>query len=83
MSEIKELVDNHTGKKNHFLLKLPNESIHMKCDKDAEKDKWVDALRKCMDEVAKFGTLRDPRSSHKDSIEPSVLKEIMEEQESS
>ena len=80
MAEVQHLVDNHLGKTNHFLLKLSNESIHMKCDKDAEKYGWVVAVRACM---ARYNSSksRDPRTSHKDSIDPVVMQEIMAEQE--
>lgn len=46
INEITELVDEHTGKKNHFLLKVRNqEELHFKVDEMDAKTKWVNALK--------------------------------------
>lgn len=46
VNEITEFVDDHTGKKNHFLLKIRNqEEMHFKVDEMDIKKKWVSALK--------------------------------------
>ena len=49
VNEIKEIVDNYEGKKSHFYLKMENEGIHMKCDEQKEKERWVESLRGLME----------------------------------
>ena len=62
-------------------MKLDNESIHMKCDKAEEKDKWVQSLTVLMEiyKGKKIFDWEDDRSSHKDELDVRVLNIIMDE----
>lgn len=83
ITEIKELVDNYEGKKSHFLLKLENETVHLKCDEAAEKDRWVQAITRLRTiyQGKKVFDFEDDRKSHKDEIDVRILNMIMDEQE--
>ncbi len=83
ITEIKELVDNYEGKKSHFLLKLDNEAVHLKCDDAAEKERWVQAISKlrAIYQGKKVFDFEDDRKSHKDEIDIRILNTIMDEQE--
>ena len=80
--EILDLEDNFGGKNNHFLIKLQKETIHMKCDDPAEKDKWFAALRICREKFANDKATVDDRDSHKEAMDPRILQIIVAEQES-
>lgn len=83
ITEIKELVDDLEGKKNHFLLKLEKESIHLKCDDTREKERWVSAINRLRNiyQGKKIFDWEDDRRSHKDEIDIRVMNVIMDEQE--
>lgn len=83
VNEIKEIVDNYEGKKSHFYLKMENEGIHMKCDEQKEKERWVESLRGLMEifKGKKILDWDDDRRSHKEEMDVRVMNIIMDEQE--
>ena len=85
INQIKDIEDNYGGKKSHFLLKLDQENIHMKCDENSEKEKWVTSIRKLMEiyKGKKILDWDDDKRSHKEEIDIRVVNIIMDEQESS
>lgn len=44
MREIKDVVDNYKGKISHFLIELPDNQIHLKCDNYDDKSAWIKAI---------------------------------------
>lgn len=81
--DIVDVQDNYGGNNNAFLIKLPQESVHMKCDEAADKDRWVAALKTCRHKFAKEKSSGDDRKNHKDELDPRILQIIVAEQESS
>ncbi len=65
------------------MIKMDNESIHMKCDKADEKDRWVESITGLMNiyKGKKIFDWEDDRRSHKEEIDVRVLNIIMDEQE--
>lgn len=84
VTDILEIEDNYKGKNNHFLLRLDNETIHMKCDDKAFKDKWVTSLKGLLAiyQGKKVLDWEDDRRSHKEELDIRILYAIMDEQES-
>lgn len=83
ITDIKEIVDNYEGKETHFLLRLDNEQIHLKCDDVKQKQAWVASLnflRKAY-EGRKIIDWDDDRKSHKDGADIRLTNMIMEEHE--
>jgi len=83
MSEIKELIDNYEGKKNHFLIKTDTESVHMKCDDQKDKDRWYESISGIMAiyKGRKIFDWDDDRASHKEELDVQIVNIIMDEQE--
>lgn len=81
--EIREIINNFDGKKNHFLIKLDTESIHMKCDDQKEKEKWYESITGIMAiyKGKKMFDWDDDRTSHKEELDVRVVNLIMDEQE--
>ena len=44
MRDIQEIKNNYKKKISHFLIKLKNKQIHLKCDDYDEKNKWISAI---------------------------------------
>ncbi len=83
INEIHEILTDHEGKKGHFLVRLEKETIHLKCDEQRDKDKWVQSLEglKLAYAGRKIFDWEDDRKSHKDEIDIRVLHLIMDEHE--
>ena len=43
--DIQDVIDNYKKKISHFLIKLKNKEIHLKCDNYDEKNKWLQAIQ--------------------------------------
>lgn len=83
ISDIQELVDNFDGKKGHFMLRMEQESIHLKCDEVKDKSKWVESIEGLRLAYAgkRIFDWEDDRKSHKDELDVRVLHLIMDEHE--